>query len=53
MVKRKKLRRKEIREDQLVTVALRVSNFVQDHFTQVISGIVVLIAAVAIVLCTA
>jgi TolA-binding protein len=53
MAKRKRLRKKEMKEDQLVTTALRVSNFVQEHFTKVIAGIVVLVAVVAIVLFTA
>lgn len=39
-----------MKEDPLVTAALRVSGFVQAHFTQVITGVVVLVAAIAIVL---
>jgi tetratricopeptide (TPR) repeat protein len=50
MTKRKKLMRKEMKQDQLVTVTLRASNFIQEHFTHVISGIVVLVAILAVVL---
>jgi tetratricopeptide (TPR) repeat protein len=53
MAKKKRLKRKDIKEDQLVTVALRLSRLVQEHFTKVVSGIVVLIAAVAIILFSA
>ncbi len=45
--------KKNIKEDQLVTLALRVSNYTQDHFTQVVSGIVILIAVIAVILFTA
>ena len=48
--KRRRLKRREIKEDQLVTMTLRVSRLVQEHFTKVVSGIVILIAAVAILL---
>jgi len=48
-----KLRKKDIKEDQLVTAAVRTSNFVQEHFTKVISGVVVLIAAIGIIVFTA
>lgn len=53
MAKKKRLKRKSIKEDQLLNVTLRVSRIVQEHFTKVVSGIVVLIAAVAIILFTA
>ena len=53
MSKRKRLKKREIKEDQLVTTALKVSNFVQERFTQVIAGVVVLLAVVAIVLFSA
>lgn len=52
MARKRKLQRRRIKQDQLVTTTLRVSNYVQDHFTQVISGIVILLAAVAIILFT-
>jgi tetratricopeptide (TPR) repeat protein len=50
--KGKKLKKKRIKEDQLVTTTLRMTNYVQDHFTQVVSGIVILLAAVAIIVFT-
>lgn len=50
MTTRKRLKRKQIREDQLITTALKVSNFVQERFAHVITGVVVLIAIVAVVL---
>jgi len=53
MARRKKLKKKELKEDQLVTAALKLSTFVQERFTQVIAGVVVLAAAVAVVLFTA
>ena len=40
--------KKSIREDQLVTTAVRASEWAQDHFNQVIIGIVALVAAVAV-----
>ncbi len=53
MAKTKRLTKKEMKQDRLVTVALGVSRFVQEHFTHVISGIVVLVAILAVVLFTA
>lgn len=53
MAKRRKIYRKQLKQDQLVTTTLRVGNYIQDHFTQVISGIVILLAAVAIIVFTA
>lgn len=50
MAAKKRLKKREIKEDQLVTYALKLSNYIQEHFTQVISGIVVLVAAIAIIL---
>ena len=53
MVAKKRLSKRAIKEDPLVTLALRTSGFVQAHFTQVITGVVVLVAAIGIVLFTA
>jgi len=53
MASKKRLKKRQIKEDQLVTTTLRVSQFVQDHFTQVISGIIILVAAIAVILFTA
>lgn len=41
--------KKNIREDQLVTATVRASEWAQDHFNQVIIGVVALVAAVAVV----
>ncbi|MEE9271531.1 MAG: tetratricopeptide repeat protein [Candidatus Krumholzibacteria bacterium] len=50
---KKRLRKKDFKEDHLVTIALKTSNFIQKHFTQVISGVVILVAAIGIILFTA
>ena len=41
--------KKNMKEDQLVTATVRASEWAQEHFNQVIIGIVALVAAVAIV----
>lgn len=41
--------RKHIKEDQLVTATVRASEWAQDHFNQVIIGVVALVAAVAVI----
>lgn len=40
--------KKSIREDQLVTATVRASEWAQEHFNQVIIGVVALVAAVAV-----
>jgi tetratricopeptide (TPR) repeat protein len=40
--------RKHIREDQLVTTTMKVSEWAQEHFNQVIIGVVALVAIVAV-----
>jgi tetratricopeptide (TPR) repeat protein len=45
--------RKHIKEDQLVTTAVRVSEWAQEHFNQVIIGVVALVALVAVLVFTA
>jgi tetratricopeptide (TPR) repeat protein len=45
--------KKNIKEDQLVTAAVRFSQWAQEHFTQVIIGVSVLVVAVAVVVFTA
>lgn len=40
--------KKSFKEDQLVTATVRASEWAQDHFNQVIIGIVALVAAVAV-----
>lgn len=44
----KRATRKQIREDKLVTTTVRFSEWAQTHFNQVVIGIVVLVAVVAI-----
>lgn len=41
--------KKNIKEDQLVTAAVRFSRWAQEHFTQVIVGVAVLVVAVVVV----
>jgi tetratricopeptide (TPR) repeat protein len=41
--------KKNIKEDQLVTSAVRASEWAQEHFNRVIIGVVALVAAVAVV----
>jgi hypothetical protein len=41
--------RKNIKEDQLLTATVRASEWAQEHFNQVIIGIVALVAAVAVI----
>jgi tetratricopeptide (TPR) repeat protein len=45
--------KKNIKEDQLVTVAVRFSQWAQEHFTQVIVGVAALVVAVIVVVLTA
>jgi TolA-binding protein len=40
--------KKNIKEDQLVTWAVRMSRWTQEHFNQVIVGVVVLVAVIAV-----
>jgi tetratricopeptide (TPR) repeat protein len=50
MAKRKRISKKRIKEDQLVTLTLKTSQFIQAHFPQIVTGIVVIVAAIAIAL---
>ena len=45
--------KKSIKEDQLVTYAVRASGWAQEHFNQVIVGVVVLVAVIAVLVFTA
>ncbi len=45
--------KKNIKEDQLVTAAVSTSRWAQEHFNQVIIGVVVLVAVIAIAVFTA
>ncbi|MCZ6766254.1 MAG: tetratricopeptide repeat protein [bacterium] len=53
MASSKRLKKRQMKEDQLVTTTVRLSQFVQDHFTQVISGVIILVAAIGVILFTA
>jgi tetratricopeptide (TPR) repeat protein len=49
----KKLTKKQMKEDRLVTLALQTTTFMQRNFAKVVSGVVVLVAAIGIILFTA
>jgi len=53
MATKRKVVKKDIKRDPLVTYTLKVSRYAQDHFNQIIIGVVVLIAVIAIVVFTA
>jgi tetratricopeptide (TPR) repeat protein len=53
MATKRKVVKKNIKRDPLVTYALKVSNYAQEHFNQVIIGVAVLIAVIAVVVFTA
>ena len=48
MASQRRIKKKQLKEDQLVTFAVNASQFVQTYFTQVIIGVLVLVVAVAI-----
>lgn len=48
----KKLQRKHMKEDRLVTTTLRVSQLVQQHLAKVVSGVVILAVLVGVALFT-
>ncbi|MCK5405835.1 MAG: hypothetical protein KAJ37_00210, partial [Candidatus Krumholzibacteria bacterium] len=50
---KRKVVKRDIKKDPLVTYALKTSQYVQEHFNQVIIGVAVLIAVIAIVMFTA
>jgi tetratricopeptide (TPR) repeat protein len=50
MATKRKVKKKSIKEDQLVTTAVKASQFVQEYFTQVVVGVVVLVVAVAVII---
>ena len=53
MATKRKVVKKDIKRDPLVTYTLKVSRYAQEHFNQIIIGLVVLIAVIAIVVFTA
>jgi TolA-binding protein len=53
MATKRRVVKKDIKKDPLVTYALKVSHYAQEHFNQVIIGIVVLVALISVVVFTA
>ena len=53
MASKKRVKKRRIKEDQLVTLTVKASQLIQQYFTQVVIGVVVLIVAVGAVLVTA
>lgn len=53
MAGKKRTAKKRLKEDRLVTVTVEASQFIQQYFTQVVAGVVVLIVAVGAILLTA
>lgn len=53
MATKRVVKKKNIKEDPLVTYALRTSKYAQEHFNLIIIGVVVLVAAIAILVFTA
>lgn len=49
----RRVKKKNIKEDQLVTYAVRLSRWSQEHFNQVIIGVVALVVVIAIAVFTA
>jgi tetratricopeptide (TPR) repeat protein len=53
MATKRKVVKKDIKRDPLVTYSLKASQYVQKHFNQVIVGVAVLVALLAVVMFTA
>jgi tetratricopeptide (TPR) repeat protein len=53
MATKRKVVKKDIKKDPLVTYALKLSQYMQEHFNHVIIGVVVLVALIAMVVFTA
>ena len=49
MATKRKVVKKDIKQDPLVTYALKASQYAQEHFNQIIIGVVVLVAVIAVV----
>ncbi|UCG50954.1 MAG: tetratricopeptide repeat protein, partial [Candidatus Latescibacterota bacterium] len=50
MASKRRVKKKRIKEDQLVTYTVKASQIVQQYFTQVVVGVVVLVVAIAVIL---
>jgi tetratricopeptide (TPR) repeat protein len=53
MATKRKVVKKDIKRDPLVTYTLKVSQYAQEHFNQIIIGVVLLVAVIAVVVFTA
>jgi tetratricopeptide (TPR) repeat protein len=53
MAAKKRVTKKRLKEDQLVTFTVRASQFIQQYFTQVVAGVVVLLVAAGAILVSA
>ncbi|MEJ2720665.1 MAG: tetratricopeptide repeat protein [bacterium] len=49
MATKRRIKKRRIKEDQLVTYAVKASQFAQEYFTHIVIGVVVLVVAVAVV----
>jgi TolA-binding protein len=52
MTSTKRVKKKRLKEDQLVTFTVKASQFIQQYFTQVIAGVVILVVVVGAVFVT-
>ncbi|UCH84904.1 MAG: hypothetical protein JSW50_04240, partial [Candidatus Latescibacterota bacterium] len=50
MASKRRVKKKSIKEDQLVTTAVKASQFIQEYFTQVVVGVVILVVAVTVII---
>ena len=53
MTSRKRVKKRRLKEDQLVTFTVKASQIIQQYLTQVVAGVVVLVVAVAAIMVTA
>jgi len=53
MARQTRIKKRRLKEDQLVTFTVRASKFIQRYYTQVVAGAVVLVVAVGAILVTA
>ncbi len=52
MASQRRIKKKRLKEDQLVTITVKATRLVQEYFTQVIIGVLVLVVAVAAIVFT-
>lgn len=53
MATKRKVVKKNIKRDPLVTYALKASNYAQEHFNQIVIGVVILVGVIAVLVFTA